>query len=50
MYFWNTKKLVADIKNNVLTENDYKNYYIAGGVLLLFVIFLQKSYRIQIYY
>lgn len=42
MYFWNTKKLVADIKNNVLTENDYKNYYIAGGVLLLFVIFFAE--------
>jgi len=35
MYFWNTKALSEDIKNNKLSDNDWKNYYLAGSILLI---------------
>ena len=28
MYFWNTKKLASDIKNNLVKAEDWKNYYL----------------------
>jgi hypothetical protein len=33
MHYWNTKKLVAEIKANVLSETDRKNYYIGSSVI-----------------
>ncbi len=35
MYFWNTEKLIDDLKNNRLTEESFKNYYITVGLFTL---------------
>lgn len=40
MYFWNTSKLIDDLKNNRLTQTHFKNYYMGSAVLMLFGIFL----------
>ncbi|AZQ85114.1 hypothetical protein EKO29_14665 [Colwellia sp. Arc7-635] len=40
MYFWNTKALSDDIKNSKLTENDWKNYYLAGLIFLTLSIYI----------
>jgi hypothetical protein len=40
MYFWNTKALSEDIKNSKLTENDWKNYYLAGLIFLTLSIYI----------
>lgn len=33
MYFWNTTKLIDDLKHNRLSEENFKNYYIASALL-----------------
>lgn len=35
MYIWNTGKLVAELKKNSLTEENFKNYYLATSILYL---------------
>lgn len=40
MYFWNTTQLVNDLKNNQVSESEFKNYYLASGILILFSVFL----------
>jgi hypothetical protein len=40
MYFWNTTQLIKDLKNNQVSESDFKNYYVVSGILILFSIFL----------
>lgn len=40
MYFWNTEALSEDIKNSKLTENDWKNYYLAGLIFLTLSIYI----------
>ncbi|KGJ94245.1 hypothetical protein [Colwellia psychrerythraea] len=40
MYFWNTKALSEDIKNSKLTDNDWKNYYLAGSIFLTLSIYI----------
>lgn len=35
MYFWNTAKLIDDLKNNRLTEENFKNYYIVIGLFTI---------------
>lgn len=34
MYFWNTKALAQDIKNDNLTDYDWKNYYLTGSLII----------------
>jgi len=40
MYFWNTKALSEDIKNSKLSDNDWKNYYLAGSIFLTLSMYL----------
>jgi len=40
MYFWNTKALSEDIKNSKLSDNDWKNYFLAGSILMTLSMYL----------
>ena len=40
MYFWRTDRLVAEINSQSLSENDYKNYYLATTLVTLFSCYL----------
>ena len=40
MYFWNTAKLSTEIKENTLSEIDWKQYYLAGTILITIAIYL----------
>lgn len=40
MYFWNTTQLVEDLKNNQVSESEFKNYYLVSGILILLSVFL----------
>lgn len=40
MYFWNTKALSRDIKNNQLSEKEWKNYYLAGSIFVTLSMYL----------
>ena len=40
MYFWNTKALSEDIKNNKLSDNNWKNYYIEGSIFLTLSMYM----------
>ena len=40
MYFWNTKALSEDIKNSTVSDNDYKNYYLAGSIFITLSMYL----------
>jgi hypothetical protein len=40
MYFWNTKALSEDIKNSKLSDNDWKNYYLAGSIFITLSMYL----------
>ncbi|KHF78017.1 hypothetical protein PJ15_1074 [Acinetobacter sp. neg1] len=42
MYFWNTKKLIDDLRNNRLTEQNYKNYYLVSSVFMLIMMFAMR--------
>ncbi|MGE8541133.1 hypothetical protein [Acinetobacter sp. ANC 3813] len=39
MYFWNLQKLIEDLRLNKVTAVQYKNYYIASSILILFSFF-----------
>lgn len=48
MYIWKTNKLSTDIKENNLTEKDWKQYFLAGGVLVILAMYLlQTSVRVN---
>ena len=40
MYFWKTKSLSEDIKSSVLTDEDWKKYYLAGSIILMLSLYL----------
>jgi uncharacterized membrane protein len=40
MFFWKTHKLAEDIKNETLSDNKWKNYYLAGSILMTFTMYL----------
>ncbi len=40
MYFWKTLALSDDIKNDALTENDWKQYYLAGSIFVSISMYL----------
>ena len=43
MYIWKTNKLSTDIKENNLTEKDWKQYFLAGGILLTVSMYLIQT-------
>ena len=43
MYIWKTNKLSTDIKENNLTEKDWKQYFLAGGILLTVAMYLIQT-------
>ena len=40
MYFWNTRQLAEDIRSSKLSDNDWKNYYLAMSILGTLVLYL----------
>ena len=40
MYFWNTAKLSNEIKENTLSEKDWKQYYLAVAILITVLMYL----------
>jgi len=40
MYIWKTASLAKDIKENNLTDEQWKNYYLAGSILLTLSTYL----------
>jgi len=44
MYFWKTALLAKDIKENLLSDNDWKKYYLASAIFVsLCMYFLRVS-------
>lgn len=39
MYLWRTDKLIDDLKQNKVNQAEFKNYYLASGVIVLLGIF-----------
>ena len=39
MYFWRTDQLINDLKQNRVTQGDFKNYYMVSGILILLGFF-----------
>lgn len=39
MYFWRTDQLIDDLKQNRVTQGDFKNYYMVSGILILLGFF-----------
>ena len=42
MYFWNTKALSEDIKKRKLSDKDWKNYYLAGCILVTLLTYMTE--------
>ena len=42
MYFWKTKLLVDDLRNNSMEANSLKNYYLASSLLLTVGFYLSS--------
>lgn len=42
MYFWNTKKLIDDLRNDRLSEQNYKNYYLVSSVFMVIIMFAMR--------
>lgn len=42
MYFWNTKKLIDDLRNERLSEQNYKNYYLVSSVFMVIIMFAMR--------
>lgn len=40
MYFWNVERLIEDLKNNQVTEREFKNYYMVSSFLVLLTFFI----------
>jgi hypothetical protein len=43
MYFWKTGSLVEDLKNNKVTERNFKNYYLALSLLGMISCYLAMT-------
>lgn len=43
MYFWKTGSLVEDLKNNEVTERNFKNYYLASSLLMMISYYLAMT-------
>lgn len=39
MYFWNTRRLADEIANGSLSENEWKNYYLATSIFITVSIY-----------
>ena len=39
MYFWRTDLLIEDLKQNRVTQADFKNYYLVCSILILLSFF-----------
>jgi hypothetical protein len=42
MYFWNTNKLIDDLKNERLADRDYKNYYLVSASVTCLMMFAMR--------
>ncbi|MCY6411276.1 hypothetical protein QTA56_03860 [Acinetobacter sp. VNH17] len=42
MYFWNTNKLIDDLKNERLADRDYKNYYLVSASVTFLMMFAMR--------
>ena len=42
MYFWNTNKLIDDLKNERLADKDYKNYYLISASVTFLMMFAMR--------
>lgn len=40
MYFWRTDQLIKDLKQNSITQAEFKNYYLISGILILLSFFV----------
>ncbi len=43
MYFWNTGKLVGDLRNDLVTERNFKNYYMASSLIMMASYYLAMT-------
>lgn len=43
MYFWKTGSLVEDLKNNKVTERNFKNYYLASSLLMMISYYIAMA-------
>ena len=49
MFIWKTTELANAIKENTLTEKDWKQYYLAGSIVMIIALYLtQLEPRIEI--
>lgn len=39
MYFWRTDQLIDDLKQNSVTQADFKNYYLVSSIFILLSFF-----------
>ncbi len=40
MYFWKTNALAEDIKKDVLSDNEWKQYYLAGSIFMTLSMYM----------
>lgn len=40
MYIWKTKILAADIKNNAISQNEWKKYYLALSIFITIAMYI----------
>lgn len=43
MYFWRTDQLIEDLKQNRIKQEDFKNYYLVSGIIILFAFFASSQ-------
>lgn len=43
MYLWKTDKLSSEIKENTLTEKDWKDYFLAGAILITISMYMLQT-------
>ena len=43
MYIWKTNELSTDIKENKLTEKDWKQYFLASGILITLSMYMIQT-------
>ena len=47
MYFWRTDQLIDDLKQNRVTQGDFKNYYMVSGILILLGFFALSQTAVE---
>ena len=47
MYFWRTDQLIDDLKQNRVTQADFKNYYLVSGILILLGFFALSQTAVE---